>query len=78
VSILATNLFIADSRLPSGLFPSGFPTNNIYTRNVYILLVGKTKGKRPLGRPRRKWIDNIKMDLVDRIECCGLDWSGPG
>jgi hypothetical protein len=33
-------------------------------RNVYRLLVGKPEGKRPLGRPRRRWIDNIKMDLV--------------
>jgi hypothetical protein len=32
-------------------------------RNVYRLLVGKPDGKRPLGRPRRRWIDNIKMDL---------------
>jgi hypothetical protein len=43
-------------------------------RNVYRLLVGKPEGKRPLGRPRRRWMDNIKMDLsevglnvVDRI-----------
>jgi hypothetical protein len=34
-------------------------------RNVYRLLVGKPKGKRPLGRPRRTWMDNIKMDLLD-------------
>jgi hypothetical protein len=32
-------------------------------RNVYRILVGKPEGKRPLGRPRRKWVDNIKMDL---------------
>jgi hypothetical protein len=32
-------------------------------RNVYRLLVGKPEGKRPLGRPRRRWIDNIKMDF---------------
>jgi hypothetical protein len=48
-------------------------------RNVYRLLVGKPEEKRSLGRPRRRWIDNIKMDLFrDRIECCGLNWSGPG
>jgi hypothetical protein len=48
-------------------------------RNVYRLLIGKPEGKRPLGRPRRRWIDNIKMDLFrDRIECCGLDWFGSG
>jgi hypothetical protein len=41
-------------------------------RNVYRLLVGKPDGKRPLGRPRRRWIDNIKMDLFrDRT---GLVW----
>jgi hypothetical protein len=48
-------------------------------RNVYRLLVGKPEGRRPLGRPRRRWIDNIKMDLLrDTIECCGLDRSGSG
>jgi hypothetical protein len=34
-------------------------------RNVYSLLVGKPEGKRPLGRPRRRWIDNIKKDLLE-------------
>jgi hypothetical protein len=34
-------------------------------RNVYRLLVGKPEGKRQLGKPRRRWIDNIKMDLLD-------------
>jgi hypothetical protein len=34
-------------------------------RNVYRLLVGKPEGKRPLGRPRRRWIDNIKIDLLE-------------
>jgi hypothetical protein len=34
-------------------------------RNVYKLLVGKPEGKRPIGRPRRRWIDNIKMDLLE-------------
>jgi hypothetical protein len=32
-------------------------------RNVYRILVGKREGKRPLGRPRRRWMDNIKMDI---------------
>jgi hypothetical protein len=35
-------------------------------RNMYRLLVGKPEGKRPLGRPRSMWIDNIKMDLLER------------
>jgi hypothetical protein len=34
-------------------------------RNVCRLLVGKPEGKRPLARPRRRWIDNIKMDLLE-------------
>jgi hypothetical protein len=34
-------------------------------RNVYMLLVGKPEGKRPLGRLRRRWIDNIKMDILE-------------
>jgi hypothetical protein len=44
-------------------------------RNVYRLLVGKTEGKRPLGRPRRRWIYNIKMELVD-IGLNVVDWIG--
>jgi hypothetical protein len=48
-------------------------------RNVYRLLVGKPEEKRPLGRPRYRWIDNIKMDLFrDRVGGCGLDWFGSG
>jgi hypothetical protein len=42
-------------------------------RNVYRLLVGNPEGKRPLGRPRRRWMDNIKMDLLE----IGLSvWTG--
>jgi hypothetical protein len=33
--------------------------------NAYRLLVGKPEGRRPLGRPRRRWVDNIRMDLVE-------------
>jgi hypothetical protein len=33
-------------------------------RNAYRILVGKPEGKRPLGRPRHRWMDNIKMDLI--------------
>jgi hypothetical protein len=44
-------------------------------RNVYRLLVGKPEGKRPLGRPRRRWIDNIKMDLL-KIGLSVVDWIG--
>jgi hypothetical protein len=44
-------------------------------RNVYRLLVGKLEGKRPLGRQRRKWRDNIKMDLLE-IGLNVVDWIG--
>jgi hypothetical protein len=44
-------------------------------RNVYRLLVGKPEGKRPLGRPRRRWIDNIKMDLLE-MGVSVVDWTG--
>jgi hypothetical protein len=45
-------------------------------RNVYRLLVGKPEGKRTLGRPKRRWMDNIKMDpFRDRIVLwTGLVW----
>jgi hypothetical protein len=39
-------------------------------RNAYRLLVGKPEGKRPLGRPKRRWVDNIKMDLLE------IGWNG--
>jgi hypothetical protein len=42
-------------------------------RGRYKVLVGKHDGKTPLGRPRRRWKDNIKMDLQD-VGCGGLDW----
>jgi hypothetical protein len=46
-------------------------------RNVYRLLVGKPEGKRPLGRPRRRWVDNINITRLEiGLGCCGLDWSG--
>jgi hypothetical protein len=43
------------------------------TRNAYRILVGKPEGNRPLGRPRRRWVDNIKMDLGE-IGWDGRDW----
>ena len=42
-------------------------------RGLYRVLVGKPEGKRPLGRPRRRWEDNIKMDLQEVRGGCG-DW----
>jgi hypothetical protein len=49
-------------------------------RNAYRLLVGKPEGKMPLGRPRRRWVDNIRMDLVEvewgDVDCTGLAQDG--
>jgi hypothetical protein len=45
------------------------------SRNVCRLLVEKPEGKRPLGRPRRRWINNIKMDLLV-IGLSVVDWIG--
>jgi 3-oxoacyl-ACP reductase-like protein len=42
-------------------------------RDVYRVLVGKPEGRRPLGRPRRRWEDNIKMDLQE-VGCGEMDW----
>ena len=44
-------------------------------RGVYRVLVGKPEGKRPLGRPRRRWVDNIRMDLQE-VRCGYMDWTG--
>jgi hypothetical protein len=42
-------------------------------RGIYGVLVGKPEGRRPLGRPRFRWEDNIKMDLRT-VGCGGMDW----
>jgi hypothetical protein len=44
-------------------------------RGVYRVLVGKPEGKRSMGRPRRRWKDNIRMDIQE-VECGGMDWIG--
>jgi hypothetical protein len=43
------------------------------TRNTYRILVGIPEGRRPLRRSRRRWVDNIKMDLRE-IQWDGIDW----
>jgi hypothetical protein len=48
-------------------------STNWEKRNACWILIGKPEGKRPLGRPRRRWVDNIKMDLRE-IEWDGVDW----
>jgi hypothetical protein len=45
-------------------------------RNAYRISVGNPEGKRPLGRPRHRWVDNIKMDLRE-IGWDGMDWIDP-
>jgi hypothetical protein len=44
-------------------------------KGMYKFLVGKPEGKRPLGRPRGRWEDNIRMDLQE-VGCGGMDWIG--
>jgi len=43
--------------------------------DILRVLVGKTEGKRPLGRPRRRWVDNIRTDLQE-VGCGCMDWIG--
>jgi len=43
------------------------------SRGIYRVLVEKPEGKTPLGRPRHRWDDNIKMDLQE-VGCGGMDW----
>ena len=42
---------------------------------MYRVLVGKPEGRRPLGRPRRRWVNNIRTDLQE-VECGYFDWIG--
>ena len=44
-------------------------------RGACRVLVGKPEGKRPLGRPRRRWVDNLRMDLQE-VRCGYVDWIG--
>ena len=51
----------------------GACSTNGRRRGVYRVLVGKSEGKRPLGTPRRRWEDNIQMDLHE-VGCRGMEW----
>ena len=44
-------------------------------REAYRVLLGTPEGRRPLGRPRRRWVDNIRMDLQE-VGCGYIDWIG--
>jgi hypothetical protein len=48
-------------------------STNLEQRNAYRISVGQPEGKRPLGSPKRRWVDNIKMDLRE-IGWSGMDW----
>jgi hypothetical protein len=52
---------------------AGHVASMLEGRGVYRVLVGRPEGKRPVGRPRRRWEDNIKMDLVE-IGIDGANW----
>jgi len=54
---------------------SGHVASTGEERGVYRVLVGKPEGKRPLERPRRRWVDNIRMDLQE-VGCGYMDWIG--
>jgi len=54
---------------------AGHVTHMGEERGVHIVLVGKLEGKRPLGRPRHRWVDNIRIDLQE-VGCGYMDWIG--
>ena len=54
---------------------AGHVVHTVEERGVYRVLVRKPEGKRPLGRPRRRWVDNIRMDLQEG-GCGYMDWIG--
>jgi hypothetical protein len=54
---------------------AGHVARMVEERNAYRLLVGNPEGKRPLGRPRCRWVDNIRMDLGE-VEWGDMDWIG--
>jgi len=54
---------------------AGHVTRMSEERGVYRVLVGKPEGKKPLGRRRRRWVDNIRMDLQE-VGCGYMDWIG--
>jgi len=54
---------------------AGHVARMVEERGVYRFLVGKREGKRTLGRPRRRWVDNIRVDLQE-VGCRYVDWIG--
>jgi hypothetical protein len=58
---------------PRRMRRAGHVARIVEKRNKYRILVGKPRGNGPLGRPRHRWVDNIKMDLKE-IGWGGMDW----
>ena len=56
-----------------GICPVFYSLWGMQWHRVYRVLVGKLEGRRPLGRPRRRWVDNIRMDLQE-VGCGFMDW----
>ena len=54
---------------------AGHVACTVEERGVYSVLLGKPEGRRPLGRPRRRWVDNIRMDLQE-VGSGYMDWIG--
>ena len=54
---------------------AGYVARTGEERGAYMVLVGKPEGKRPMGRPRRRWVDNVRMDLQE-VGCGYVDWIG--
>jgi len=54
---------------------AGYVARRVRRVGCIGVLVGKPKGRRPLGRPRRRWVDNIRMDLQE-VGCGYMDWIG--
>jgi hypothetical protein len=70
---MARLYFGAETILEIYLYVAYLMTLSLTHMNAYGILVGKLEGKRPLGRPRHRWVDNIKIDLRE-IGWNGVDW----
>ena len=74
--MLALETKQSGGKLPPSPHPYGHVAHMREKREVYRVLVGKPEGKRPLGRHRHRWVDNIRMDLQE-VGCGYMDWIGP-
>jgi hypothetical protein len=72
LNIFNCNLYCSPSIIKSDQVTEGEMGRACSTNGAKMILVGKLEGNRPLGRPRRRWVDNIKMDL----RLAGVVWTG--